>query len=172
MKVVVTDACIFIDILELGISSNFFELDLEIHTTYEVWDELYKDQKEILNAYRSVDRLTIHILEPNDFAEISNAQFPNALSTPDQTVLHIARKLDAILLSSDGKVRKYAQITKIKTHGIFWIFDELVKYEVLTKDQANNLLKKLFKSNLMYKNNRKLRQEANKRLKEWGEEFP
>ena len=48
MKVAVTDACIFIDLLELDITSLFFRLNLEIHTTVEVVDELFSEQQEIL----------------------------------------------------------------------------------------------------------------------------
>lgn len=69
MQIAVTDACIFIDLLDLKLADPFFKLDLEIHTTYEVWNELGEDQQEILNAYRSVERLTVHILEPS--ADIS-----------------------------------------------------------------------------------------------------
>jgi hypothetical protein len=36
MKVVVTDACIFIDVIELQLTSRFFNLDVEIHTTADV----------------------------------------------------------------------------------------------------------------------------------------
>ena len=66
MQIAVTDACIFIDLLDLKITQQFFNLDLEIHTTYEVWDELNEDQQEILKAYRSVEKLTVHILEPEE----------------------------------------------------------------------------------------------------------
>jgi hypothetical protein len=38
---------IFIDLLDLKITDQFFKLDLEIHTIYEVWDELDEDQQEV-----------------------------------------------------------------------------------------------------------------------------
>lgn len=167
MKVAITDACIFIDILGLGISSNFFQLEIEIHTTYEVWNELYDEQQEILKAYQSVGMLTVHILESDDFQEIAKSNYPNALSPPDQTVLYLANKLDAFLLSSDGNVRKQAKQRAIQVHGLFWIFDELVNKNLLAKEAACSLLDKLFERNLMYRNNQKLWKEANKRLRDW-----
>lgn len=167
MKIVVTDACIFIDLLELGISSNFFQLELEVHTTYEVWDELFEEQQETLKAYHLVGKLTIHVLEQQDFVELAKLNFPRALSPPDQTVLFMAEKLDAILLSSDGKVRKYAKKRSVDTHGLFWIIDELVAKELLTKPEACSMLYQLFKDNLMYKNNNKLWKEAETRIKLW-----
>lgn len=167
MKIAVTDACIFIDILELEISSNFFQLDIEIHTTYEVWAELDNNQKEVLKAYRAVNKLTVHVLEAEDLSEMSKASYPRALSPPDKSVLYIAEKLDALLLSSDNVIRKYAKKEKIKIHGLFWVFDELVEKGLLTMDNACILLKQLFETNLMYKNNSKLWREAEQRINEW-----
>jgi hypothetical protein len=36
MKIVVTDACIFIDVIELQLTGRFFGLNLDIHTTADV----------------------------------------------------------------------------------------------------------------------------------------
>ena len=41
MKLAITDACIFIDICDLEITQPFFALDLEIHTSVDVFNELY-----------------------------------------------------------------------------------------------------------------------------------
>jgi hypothetical protein len=169
MIIAVTDACIFIDILELEISSNFFLLAIEIHTTQEVWNELDTDQKQTLKSFLSAGKLTIHILEPEDLERISLINYPKALSPPDKSVLYIAEKLEATLLSSDGVIRKYAKKEKITTHGLFWVFDELVIQQLLSKEEACRLLNQLFETNLMYKNNNKLWKEAEKRLDQWKE---
>jgi len=46
MKIIVavTDACIFIDLHDLGLTNSFFNLDLEIHTTSAVLHELHNEQ--------------------------------------------------------------------------------------------------------------------------------
>lgn len=41
MLIAVTDACIFIDLIELKITAPFFKLDIEVHTTIDVWNELF-----------------------------------------------------------------------------------------------------------------------------------
>lgn len=41
MKVAITDACIFIDLIELDIVTEFFQLKIELHTTVAVMNELY-----------------------------------------------------------------------------------------------------------------------------------
>lgn len=45
MKIVVTDACIFIDVIELQLTNKFFGLNLDIHTTVDVLNELYFEQQ-------------------------------------------------------------------------------------------------------------------------------
>lgn len=51
MRVAVTDACIFIDLIELDIIGNFFQLDIELHTTVAVMNELYPEQKQVHEAW-------------------------------------------------------------------------------------------------------------------------
>ena len=43
MKLAVTDACIFIDLIELDLVSAFFQLHMELHTTVDVINELYSE---------------------------------------------------------------------------------------------------------------------------------
>lgn len=58
MKIAVTDACIFIDIIELGLSGEFFNLPFEIHTTLDVLNELYPSQQQVLNTFTDEEKLT------------------------------------------------------------------------------------------------------------------
>ena len=55
MKVAITDACIFIELHHLLLTSVFFKLDIEIHTTVDVFNELYPEQQELLKAYETGD---------------------------------------------------------------------------------------------------------------------
>lgn len=66
MKLAVTDACIFIDIYELELSSEFFSLKIEIHTSLDVFNELHPHQKELLKAYQGIGKFTTHILTEED----------------------------------------------------------------------------------------------------------
>ena len=45
MKIAITDACIFIDLIELRLTSQFFRLQLEIHTSLDVYNELYPEHR-------------------------------------------------------------------------------------------------------------------------------
>ena len=167
MQIAVTDACIFIDLLELEITSSFFSLDLEIHTTVEVINELYPEQQKILRAYQTVKKLTVHNLAAEDLKTVQSMPFPKALSQQDKSVLYVASQLEAIVLSSDKPVRNFAKKQTLETHGMFWIFDQLVNHSLLTQRKAADKLHELMNSNLMYRNNLTLWKEANLRFKSW-----
>jgi rRNA-processing protein FCF1 len=167
IKIVITDACIFIDLYDLGLTNSFFNLDLDIHTTSAVLYELYSEQQQILKAYQSVGRLTVHNLQERDFIEISLETYPKSLSETDKSVLYIANKINACVLSSDKMLRNYAKNKDIEYHGMIWIFDKLVEMSILTKKEAVNKLKQLVEANFAFRNNKQLVEEIEERLKLW-----
>ena len=93
IKIAVTDACIFIDLHDLGLTKSFFNLDIDVHTTSAVLYELYYEQQQILHAYQSVNRLTVHNLQEQDFIEIYTKNYPKSLSETDKSVLHTNREI-------------------------------------------------------------------------------
>lgn len=167
MNIVVTDACIFIDVIELHLTTKFFGLGLEIHTTRDVMNELYPEQQQILEAYETNNKLTIHILSPEEKLELLSDTFPKALTPEDRSVVFIAQKLDAIVLSSDKPVRKVAKKLAIEYHGMIWIFDQLVKEKLLTGKKASELIQQMVDSNLIYRDNQEMKTEIAKRIREW-----
>ena len=171
MKIAITDACIFIDIIDLQLTSAFFGLDLEIHTSLDVFKELFPQQQEVLSAFQSVSKLTIHNIMEEDRKLISHMGLPNSLSTSDKTVIYLATKLQAIVLSSDKTVRHNASIRKIDYHGMLWIFDKLLEMSLLSYQDASEKLKNLIMTNIIYRNNTALVIEMNNRLKKWQKHF-
>lgn len=167
VKTAVTDANIFIDLYELELTKYFFNLDLEIHTTTAVLYELFPEQKEILQAYQLIGRLEVHNLQEKDFLEIQNENYPKSLSEADKSVLHVANKINAAILSSDKTLRNYAKNKDIEYHGMIWIFDKFVETAILTSKEAKNKLKHLVVVNFLFRNNHILVEEINKRLKIW-----
>ena len=166
-KIAVTDACIFIDLYDLGLVNAFFQLEIEIHTTTSVYFELYPEQQQILKANQSVDRLIVRNLKEEDFLQIHSEPYPKSLSETDKSVLHIANKLDACVLSSGKTVRNCAKNKDIEYHGMIWIFDKLVETNILSKKQAALKLEELIAANFIFQNNKPLVDEIQKRLKLW-----
>jgi hypothetical protein len=168
MKLAVTDACIFIDLIELHLTSEFFALPLEIHTTLDVFNELYTEQKEILKAYRSVGKLAIHNLTSEERSQIQEESFPRSLSDNDKSVIFLADKLDAKVIGSDKAVRNYAKSKAIDFHGMLWIFDKLIEYKLISPFEATSKINILFSKNIVYQNNIELNTEKRKRILLWS----
>lgn len=167
MRIAITDACIFIDLLELGLINPFFELSLEVHTSLDVINELNATQIAILKAYQSTGKLTVHNISNTERQQILNSKYPKTLSASDQTVLFLAEKHQAILLSSDKPVRHNANVKAIEYHGMLWIFDQLVEQGMITPVDASEKIKILFTTNIIYQNNRTLIAEMITRVKSW-----
>lgn len=167
IKIAVANACIFIDLCDLGLVTSFFNLEIEIHTTSAVYFELCYEQQQILKAYQSVDRLLVHNLQEKDFLEIFSTEYPKSLSETDKSVLHVANKINAVVLSSDKTLRNYAKNKGVEYHGMIWIFDKLIETTILAKRDAVNKLEQLLVTNFIFRNNQLLVAEIEKRLKIW-----
>ena len=169
MRIAVTDACIFIDLLLLDLVHSFFDLDIEVHTSLDVFYELNDRQRLILSGFSTDGKLTIHTLEGSDRLAMEEFKFPRSLSEMDCIVLYLAAKMEAVVLSSDKVVRNYAKKHSIDYHGMLWIFDQLVLHDCISSSTAIAKLQQLMTSNYIYQNNVILIQEMNKRLKMWSE---
>lgn len=169
MKIAVTDACIFIDIHNLRLTPSFFLLPLEIHSTVDVLNELYEDHKQFLQAFISVGKLTLHSLSEVDRHAVSTGDFPLGLSEADKSAIYIAANIQAILLSSDKTVRRYAKHKNIDCHGMLWVFESLVDSHVVSAAEAAHKLTELISTNVMYQNNRELLDLTNKLIAKWNE---
>lgn len=168
MKIAISDACIFIDLHNLELTAAFFGLPLDIHTSLDVFNELNTAQKKNLDAFIATGHLCIHNITETERIHILKAKFPSSLSVSDQTVLYLAQKHEAVILSSDKTIRHNAKIRSIEYHGMLWIFDQLVEAGLLNKNQAAHSLSSMITSNMIYQNNKELVSEMNKRLKKWN----
>ena len=168
MKIAITDACIFIDIYDLQLTSKFFSLELDIHTSIDVFNELYEEQKEILRAFQQVGKLTLHSILEEDRKVIFAKNFPRSLSDNDKTVLYLSEKIDAMVLSSDKAVRANAKKLCVEYHGMLWVFDKLIEEGIINNKIAIEKIRKLLATNMIYQNNAELITEIDKRIKLWS----
>ncbi len=168
LKIAVTDANIFIDLFDVGLMDSFLNLDLEIHTTEAVFYELYSEQQGVLKSFQFAGKLTVHNLVEQDFMDIYNENYPKSLSEADKSVLHVANRLQACILSSDKTVRNYAKNKHIEYHGMIWLFDYFVETNSLSTAEARDKLSALVSANFLYRNNHKLVDEIEKRIEIWG----
>lgn len=147
MNIAVTDACIFIDLFLLELHAEFFILPYSIHTTLDVFGELNEEQQQLLQDFISSEKLIVHNLDYDQRIALALEEFPKSLSEPDKTVFFVAKRLDAMVLSSDKALRNWAKIKKLDYHGILWILETLVTIGVLSYEEGKEKLNLLFKVN-------------------------
>ncbi len=144
MKVLITDANILIDLLKTGSDDYFFKLDFEIYTTQAVIDECNDVQRKVLFKHIGSGCLSIFHLQDEDDEIIESMLMANrSLSYADCTVLHAAVSLSAVLLTGDRDLRSTSRMKDIEVRGIFWVFDELLKYKVVDSREYRQKLLKL-----------------------------
>lgn len=160
MKIAITDANIFIDLIHIDFHGHLFSLDFEVHTSLEVFDELNESQQQSLRKFIKLEKLTVHDCE--EITPIEAVRSIRALSDSDKTVLYLAQYLEAFVLTGDRVVRRVAGIQKIEIHGVFWLLDGFLTGNLITKNHACQKLKKLMEYNKRLPLN-----ECEKRIAEW-----
>lgn len=129
MKVAVTDANIFIDIIQLEFTEFLFSIDLEIHTTHIVLNELNPIQKLALGPYISSGKLVVIQYNSKQFIDLANFDLPKGLSIQDKSILVVAKNSFSLVLSGDIKLRNCCKNLGLHVHGILWLFDQFLQHE-------------------------------------------
>lgn len=169
MRIAITDACIFLDLISIEVASEFFNLGLEVHTVQDVLNELHPQQQDVLSRYRHTGKLTVHNISERDQKIIHQTAFPKGLSNCEKAAIHLAIQLNATLISSDKVVRSYARALAIEYHGILWILDRLVESQLLSKVEAAEKLKTIVATDFAYQSNTNIHQEIKSRLQQWAD---
>jgi predicted nucleic acid-binding protein len=163
MIVLVNDAGILIDLLKADLIEPFFQLKYEFHVTDFAANEVQEDNVAQLDAFVDDRRL---IKKTFDFEEPIKIQLlelqHKTLSIPDCSCLYWSKKLSAILLTGDAALRRIAEKHKISVHGLLWVFDELIKNRLISREIAYAKLKYI-----LCVNPRLPVDECTKRLTKW-----
>ncbi len=138
--VVIKDACILFDLIDMGLMDSFYKLDLTVVTTPEVIDEITDEtQRTEVNRYISTGALQID--EFGVFETIASIIAANpGLSFTDGSVIELATRRNAAILSSDKSLRNESERRQLTVRGMLWILLELHRQEIITREV---LLKKL-----------------------------
>ena len=141
MRIVVNDANILIDLVELALLPHFFDLQFEFHTTALVLDELFEEQQEALTPYIDQNLLRVSDISAEELVEISNLQIAKPkLSEQDCSAFFQARTKGGTLITSDKNLRKYAAEQALEVHGHLWIFDKMVEAATISPQRASEKL--------------------------------
>lgn len=129
---VVKDACVFFDLIDLGILERFYELKISVITTPEVINEIEQDDQR-LEVQQYIDSGQIIIDEAGELTTIlAITESQPRLSLTDASVLDVATRYNAMILSSDRSLRTEAINRGIEVHGMLWIIEQLYMHGILT----------------------------------------
>ncbi|MEZ4963381.1 MAG: hypothetical protein R2830_26395 [Saprospiraceae bacterium] len=164
MRLAVTDANIFIDLIKLDLVAHLFAIELEIFTTAEVLEELNDAQVALMWQFEWDGLLIVKLLSEVERNAVSQLKAQAGLSYTDRTVIVLAESLDALMLTGDGKVRKYCLAQRKEVRGILWLLDRFLEFQCI--DHAFAIEKM---EGLMRINNRLPVEECLERIKKWQE---
>ena len=145
MKVVITDVSVFFDLYLLQVLPEFFALDLEIHTTDFVYNEIIEeDQKKQFELFERSKKLHIIKTTQEEEDEIKKMELfrPNR-SFPDKTILWKAKQLGCALLTSDRKLRKEAEAQGLEVRGSLWVIKKIIDTGIISKNRGLELYKQI-----------------------------
>lgn len=150
MKILVNDTNIFIDLHSVGLLEEMCRLPYEIHTVDFVVTEIADaDQRRIFDELVARGEISVDGFTADEVIEIveEHSSVSGNLSIPDCSVCYFARKHNVPMLTGDRRLRRYAEEQSIEVHGILFIFDELVRHDIISTSMAADRLEELFAIN-------------------------
>ena len=161
---IISDANILIDLANLNILDAFTQLNFNCHTTDYVLAELNNEQQTLIKQLELDGKMQVISSDSQDIMGILQLVGKSSgLSVQDCSVWHFSKKINAVMQTGDRKLRKEAESDKITVRGILFIFDELLRQELIDFQKAIHTI-----TLLQQTNNRLPADEINKRIDEWG----
>ncbi len=145
-QIIISDANVFIDLLQVGLLEAFFALtfsDCEIWTTDFVYREVKNVGKvHVLEKFKKNGKLKVASFNSTELGEIIGLKNSSANNTSiaDASVWYYAKKTDGILLTGDKKLRKEATKDGIRVFGIIFVWERMLECGIVSsKEAADNL---------------------------------
>ena len=107
------------------------------------------DQRRIFDELVARGEISVDGFTADEVIEIveEHSSVSGNLSIPDCSVCYFARKHNVPMLTGDRRLRRYAEEQSIEVHGILFIFDELVRHNIISTSMAADRLEELFAIN-------------------------
>jgi hypothetical protein len=145
LSIAINDANLFIDLCEIGLIPVFFELPLIFHTIQLILSELEANQMAELAPYIENGMLYVRHLSHEEIEDLDQlTPHSRKLSRQDLSLYFYAREIgDCMILTGNNRLRKEAQRQGFEVHGILWVFEQLVHYQLLIPADAISALQNL-----------------------------
>ena len=142
MKVVITDANIFIDLYEMDLLEGFFKLPYYISTSIFILEELDDIKPMVENL------VTVIPVTDKDIAAMSQIDWPKPFSFPDRTILYFARLHQMMVLSGERRMMAWCKENALEGHGLLYILDAMITNKVYKPKTVSLKLRMLMANNL------------------------
>lgn len=140
VEIVIKDACILFDLIDLELLPSFYQLPLIVLTTPQVLFEI-TDEVQLAEITVYIESGQLQIDDFGHFETITSITLNNrGISFTDASVLEAATRRKASILSSDKSLRNESKRRSIPIHGLLWVLDELYNKKIIT---LNLLIEKL-----------------------------
>ncbi len=149
MKILINDANILIDLIELNLLQEFILLDFEMCTTDFILAEIDDAQRLRIGTIIESGHLNVIVTENDeDFDGINGLlEIGGGLSLEDCSAWYYSQKLGGILVTGDGSLRKMAKAAGIEVRGIIYLFDELLAHKIMPCAMAVEKIEQLLTIN-------------------------
>lgn len=142
-QILVKDACIIIDLIELDLLKTFLLMHYDVITTSAVVSEI-TDETQRLYLESCIAKELIKTEDNGTLMDIMNLKEKyRGLSYADATVLEVAIRKSSTLLSADKLLRKAGVKEESIVHGTLWIIEILHYNRIITCEIASEKIKKL-----------------------------
>ncbi len=138
-----------------------------MHVVEDTFYEITEAQQALYLSFISSEKLILHSISSEDRIAIFQAGYPGCFSQRDKASLYLTKQLGAEILSVEKHTRECAGKNAIDTHGLLWLFDNLLLQSIVSKEVAIEKLLACIQSNRLYAGNPKLVTAMNQRLEKW-----
>lgn len=149
MRLLIHDANILIDLLDLGLLDRALDLPFAMETTDLVRLEVREaNQERALSACIIDGKLSVIASTAQQVLAIQSFRLKSPrLSLADCSVVFHALDRNGIVLSGDGRLRGEAETLRLEVHGTPWVLDQMVEHRMLDPHDAIDKLEFLLDIN-------------------------
>jgi predicted nucleic acid-binding protein len=134
-EILVQDACILIDLMDVGLIEEFFRLGYHVITTEYVVFEITEEYQRQMIA-NMIERSLLEITEVNDdLVNDLNSRYPG-LTLADCSVLTLATTTGGKVLTADGALRRTCQNQGVRVGGFLWVVKQLVLCNLIPAEKG------------------------------------
>jgi len=140
-EIVIQDACILIDLVDLDLIDDFHRLDIIVFTTKVVIEEITNEEQfKKISGFIEKGILRIDT-EGDDEVTLTMFDEITGLSLADCSVLEFAIRKQCTVLSADKRLRNECNRRKMEVRGLLWVVEELYVKGIITNERAVEKLK-------------------------------